>query len=126
VIDRAKVCGEGELCALEFDRYRNGTFGDPNPRQMCSGALPDGACSGAVNSESRFIACCNYSQCTETKTFTPMYLSPTTTAEGTPLVTAKTGDGRSVGDTGAGVYECVYVCVRQREYVSKRKRECQI
>ena len=102
--DRTRLCGEGELCALDFNRYRNETPGDPNPRQMCSGALPEGACDGAVNSESRFIACCNYSRCTMLETFEPVYLAPTATTA--PLVTVIGVDTKTVGNTGAGVYGC--------------------
>ena len=102
--DRTRVCDEGELCALEYDRYRNETPGDPNPRQMCSGDLPEGACDGAVNSESLFIACCNYSQCNKREKLTAVYLAATTTA--TPLVTVIGVDTKPVGNTGAGVFGC--------------------
>ena len=115
--ERTRVCGEGELCALEFDRYRSETPGDPNPRQMCSGALPEGACSGALNSETRFIACCNYSRCNILEKFEPVYLAPTTTA--TPSFTVIGTDTKSIGNTGAGVYGCL--CV-QRERVRERER----
>ena len=94
---------------------------------MCSGSLPEGACNGALNSERRFIACCNYSLCTKEETFVPMYLAPTTTRS--PLVTVDGIGGNSKGDTGAGVHvrvcvcECVCVCVCECEAEGVRERD---
>ena len=87
VFDRGTECGKGEQCAVVFDRYRNATYNDPNPRQMCSGNLPPGACNGDLNNETLYIDCCNYSRCTESERFEPVYLARPTIADLSGMIT---------------------------------------
>ena len=82
VNDNSRECDEGELCAIQFDRHREGS------RAYCSGDLPVGACSGDLNSETRYIACCNQSLCTRAIT-EPIYMAPARPISTTesPLIT---------------------------------------
>ena len=106
VFKRGTECGEGEQCAVVYDRYRNNPSDDPNPRQMCSGDLPPGACNGDLNNETLYIGCCNYSRCTESETFEPVYVARPTTVDLSITETTDAPTRPLAGGSNAGMCLC--------------------